>query len=74
MKVFITLERDENDNKNDAMVISACLDLEETLKINDVPCQLKITSLPRKYREITSLPRKYRGFKPASELDNIEKE
>lgn len=59
-KVFITVEKDD-EKLNEKMVIEACLKLDELMRINLIPCQLKITSLPRR-----------KGFVRASEIDNIE--
>ena len=63
MKVFLTIEREKGDNRKDAdHIISKCMDFIDVLETNNIPNQIKVTSLPRRYR----------GFKLASELENIE--
>lgn len=62
LKVFITIEKDGVSTGMDSKIIKRCLDLEAFLNINEVPVQLKITSLPR--RKAT--------FRPLSDLDNVE--
>lgn len=59
-KIFITVEKDDN-KLNERMVVEACIKLDELMRINNVPCQLKITSLPRR-----------KDFVKASELHQIE--
>ncbi|MBA7490176.1 hypothetical protein ES702_00711 [subsurface metagenome] len=67
MKVFITMElkaKDLPNDKDDAYQgnVDQIIDLALNLISDDIPTQLKITNLP---------PRKL-GFRPASELTNIE--
>jgi len=67
MKVFITMELKSKDLPNDQdneyqRNVDQVIDLALNLISEDIPTQLKITNLP---------PRRI-GFRPASELVNIE--
>lgn len=63
MKVFLTVEKEKGDDRKDSdHVIGKCMDFIEVLETNGVPNQFKVTSLPRRYR----------GFKPLSEMSDIE--
>ena len=62
MKVFVTLEREDGDDKKTVdYILGKCVELERNLYEHGIKTQMKITSLPRRT-----------GWTKASELDNIE--